>query len=259
MSQGFAVTWQNPDVHLEFNGATVDSSDLKPGTQYDIIARIWNGSFFAPAVNMPVNFYYLSFGIATVQTYIGTTRVDLPVRGAPGHPVFTRQKWTTPNVPGHYCLLIELIWTDDANPANNVGQHNTDVKKLNSPHAAFTFPVRNPARETARIRLEVDSYELSPLRSCEGQPAATAPTPNRKEFLAHRREAVARHARSNFPVPPGWRVGLSEAEMSLGPEEQRDLKVDITTPDAFVGRRGINVNGFKGTILIGGVTLYVEA
>jgi hypothetical protein len=259
MSKGLAVTWQNPDVHLEFNGAVIDSSELKPSTQYDIVARIWNGSFDAPAVNMPVNFYYLTFGIATVQTYIGTTRVDLPVRGAPGHPVFTRQEWTTPNVPGHYCLLIELIWADDANPANNVGQHNTNVKKLNSPHAAFTFPVRNPVQEAVKIRLEIDTYELPAQRSCEGQPAAPAPQPTRKEFLAHRRAALAVHARDSFPVPPGWLVGLSEVEMSLGPEEQRDLTVDITAPDSFVGRQAINVHGFNGTLLIAGVTLYVES
>src|SRR5271167_1900050 len=38
LSKGLAVTWNNPDIHLELGGVVVDSSDLKPSTTYDVIA-----------------------------------------------------------------------------------------------------------------------------------------------------------------------------------------------------------------------------
>jgi hypothetical protein len=89
MSQGLAVTWDNPDVHLELGGVTVDSSDLKPSTTYDVIAPIWNNSIDAPAVNMAVNFYFLTFGVQTVQntsysrTLLSHHRTDLGRRRQP--------------------------------------------------------------------------------------------------------------------------------------------------------------------------------
>ena len=61
LSKGLAVTWQNPDIHLELSGVPVDSSDLKPNTTYDVIARIWNNAIDAVVVNMPVDFSFLSF------------------------------------------------------------------------------------------------------------------------------------------------------------------------------------------------------
>jgi len=61
-SQGLAVTWDNPDIHLERNGVVVNSSSLSPATEYDIVARIWNGSNIAPAIDFPVTFSYLEFG-----------------------------------------------------------------------------------------------------------------------------------------------------------------------------------------------------
>jgi hypothetical protein len=60
MSQGLAVTWDNPDIHLELGGVTVDSHDLKPNTTYDVIARIWNNSLDAVVVGMPVAFSFSS-------------------------------------------------------------------------------------------------------------------------------------------------------------------------------------------------------
>src|SRR5205809_3325151 len=71
MSQGLAVTWDNPDIHLELGGATVPSSSLDPDTEYEVVARIWNGSTQAPAVSLPIRFSYLSFGIGATSTPIG--------------------------------------------------------------------------------------------------------------------------------------------------------------------------------------------
>src|SRR5207245_41991 len=117
---------------------------LLPGHVYRIHARIYNGSLEAPAVGMPVVFSFLTFGIGIVPNQIGVKAVDLPVKGANGHPVETFQDWLTPAAPGHYCIQVYLLWPDDAEPGNNLGQENVDVKKFASP-ATFQFPLRNDA------------------------------------------------------------------------------------------------------------------
>src|SRR5881628_771800 len=96
----------NPDIHLERAGVPVVSSDLDPDTEYEIVARIWNGSNNAPAVNLPVRFSYLDFGIGTVEVPVGWTKVDLPINGAVGHPAIARHPWKTPAAPGHYCVRV---------------------------------------------------------------------------------------------------------------------------------------------------------
>jgi hypothetical protein len=257
MSKGIAVTWKNPDIHLELGGAEVDSSNLKPSTTYDVIARIWNNSLDGVVVGMPVDFSFLSFGIGGTKTHIGTTAVDLAVKGAPGCPAFAHMNWTTPPTPGHFCLVVEFTWADDANPFNNVGQHNTDVKPLNSPHAQFVFPVRNEARVEQQIALRVDSYTLRPPPGCGDRTAVDNPRPTKNEVVARLRRIEAASNPANFPVPPGWTVALDPPALVLGPEEERNVKVDITAPDGFSGQQTFNVNGFAGTRLAGGVSLTV--
>src|SRR2546430_3041302 len=63
MSQGLAVTWDNPDIALYLNGVLVPSSQLASDTEYEIVARIWNNSTDAPVPMLPVAFSYLSFEI----------------------------------------------------------------------------------------------------------------------------------------------------------------------------------------------------
>src|SRR4051794_21787606 len=153
-SLGLAVTWDNPDIHLELPGAPgvhVNSHELAPATEYTIFARVWNGSNHAPAPALPVRFSYLSFGAGTVKHFIGETKVNLPVKGAAGCPATASASWTTPAQAGHYCLQVELIWADDQNPNNNLGQHNTDVKPLNSPRAPFTSAPRNDSPRRRRL------------------------------------------------------------------------------------------------------------
>jgi hypothetical protein len=258
MSQGLAVTWQNPDIHLELGGLPVDSTDLKPATTYDVIARIWNSALDAVVVNMPVEFSYLSFGIGTTKTPIATTAVDVAAKGMPGCPAFARVKWTTPATPGHYCLLVEFTWADDANPFNNVGQHNTDVKPLNSPKASFTFPVRNEARERREVALRVDAYTLPTLPECARQPVVDNPRPSRATVVRRLREIAAAANPANFPVPPGWSVTVAPASLVLAGGEEHDVLVDITAPDGFAGEQTFNVKGFAGRTPIGGVTLTVK-
>lgn len=258
MSQGLAVTWDNPDIHLERGGVPVPSSALLVDTEYDVVARIWNGSNSAPAVHLPVAFAFLAFGIGTVRVPIGQTHVDLPVNGAPGHPAIAHMTWRTPAAPGHYCLQVEALWADDANPANNLGQENTDVRPLNSPHAAFTFPLRNDTLWPQTLRLEADAYRIPARPRCEpGQVAETGAMTD-EEKAAHRRDALARHDRRGHPVPEGWRVAPEPRALDLRPGEQREVTVDITAPEGFAGRQAINVNAFDGERLVGGVTLYVD-
>jgi hypothetical protein len=258
MSKGLAVTWQNPDIHLEQGGVPVDSHDLKPSTTYDVIARIWNNSIDAVVVNMPVDFSFLTFGIGTTKTLIDTTAVDVAAKGMAGCPAFARVQWTTPPAPGHYCLVVEFTWADDANPFNNVGQHNTDVKPLNSPHAAFTVPVRNAERERRAVAIRVDAYTLPDLPECGRLTAVDNPRPSRETVLQRLRAIAEATNPANFPVPEGWTVTVAPAELVLAGGEQRDVVVDVTAPDGFTGERTFNVNGFAGADPLGGVTLTVK-
>jgi hypothetical protein len=235
----------------------IDSHDLKPNTTYDVIARIWNNSLDAVVVNMPVDFSFLSFGIGTKKTHVATTAVDVGAKGAQGCPAFARVQWTTPPTPGHFCLLVAFTWAEDANPFNNVGQHNTDVKPLNSPNAMVTVPVRNPSSERHKIVLRLDAYKLPVLSDCGQLPIANNPRPSPDTVVRRLREIVAAANPARFPVPVGWTVTLDPAELSLEGGEQRNVVVDVTAPDGFIGRQTFNVTGFAGQTPISGVTLTI--
>jgi hypothetical protein len=258
LAQGLAVTWDNPDIQLFKGGVAISSSELLPDTDYLIVARIWNGSSEAPAINLPVDFSFMSFGVGAQTIALGRTFVDLPVNGAPGHPAAAEFVWHTPATPGHYCLLVDLVWADDANPANNRGQENTDVRKLNSPRAELTFPLRNPRPAPRRIRLEADAYELAARPTCEGRSPQKDVRMSEEERKSHLAEARRRAGRGRFPVPPGWTVTISPPSLELAAGEARDIKVEVVAPDGFSGRKSFNVNALAGDRLMGGITLTVE-
>jgi hypothetical protein len=147
MSLGLAVSWQNPDIQILFGGVPVVSAyDLQPNTTYEVVARIWNGSTGGVVSGLVVSFSYLSFGVWTTSTLIGTTVVDLGVKGSAHCPAFARISWTTPAIPGHYCIQVSFVWIDDANPLNNLGQENTQVVIAASP-AQFLFVLGNRTRD----------------------------------------------------------------------------------------------------------------
>lgn len=253
-SLGLAVTWDNPDIQLaraDQPGTPVDSHALDPDTEYIVTARIWNGSNYAPAIDMPVRFSYLDFGIGTVSHPIGQTAVDLPAKGAAGCPAFASVRWRTPTQAGHYCLQVELLWLDDANPQNNLGQHNTDVKALNSPRAAFAFPVRNDGPRRQALRLAADGYAIPRREPCEERPKDD--DRRAREERARRRHDPRRHR-----VPEGWGIELAPERLVLAPGEQVDVRVNLSAPEGFRGRQAINVNAFDHAVLTGGVTLYAE-
>jgi hypothetical protein len=251
MSKGLGITWDNPDIQLFDGNSPVSSHDLGTTKNYTIRAHIWNGSVDAPAVNMLVRFYYLSFGAGTIRNYIGEKFVDVPVKGAVGLPAVAKHVWTTPAAAGHYCIQVELVWPDDANPDNNLGQENINVKKLNSPNATFEFTLRNDSGFRRGLALRADSYELPSKPPCPERPARDGRT---------ERDPYARHRLSSHPLPEGWRIEFQPAdEIVLSPEEEQLITVKVTAPDGFVGRQAINVNAFDGNDLVGGVTLYAES
>ncbi len=253
MSKGLAVTWDNPDIQLFDNsGAAVPSHGLSPLTPYEIRARIWNGSTDAPAINVLVRFYYLSFGAGTVRHYIGEMYVDVPVKGSPLGPAVASMGWTTP-AAGHFCIQAELHWIDDANPLNNLGQENVDIKKLNSPNATFTFAVRNTSARARVLMLRADGYAMPAKQRC----ADVQRPGGRRDPAIAARDPYARHRPTSHPVPAGWTVEFP-GELALRPGEQRDIAVKITAVDGFTGTQPINVNALDGNDLVGGVTLYVH-
>ncbi len=269
MEQGLAVTWDNPDIQLFFNGSPVSSSDLQVDTEYDVVATVYNNSLDGPAVGLPVHFSFQSFGVGAVLTPIGTTVVDLPVKGAPGHPVAAKQVWRTPATAGHYCLKVDLEWFDDANPKNNMGQENTNVGIAQSP-AVFVFPVRNEDTIPKRIRMTVDTYTIPASLDCRKRPEKKEserqnPEKNRKNvFIPVTEEAAnwtlarVRHDIAAFPVPAGWSVTIEPAQFSLAPGAAQQVTVRIDPPDAFRGEKAFNINALHGTDVLGGVTLTVR-
>ncbi|MDP9316912.1 MAG: hypothetical protein M3R24_39665 [Chloroflexota bacterium] len=250
------VTWDNPDVRLEHNGVAVPSYNLQPNTTYDVIAQIWNGSVDAPVVGMPVHMSYLTFGIGTTKTLIGTTTVDVGVKGSQHAPGYARLPWTTPEAGGHYCLQIELDWPDDANPRNNLGQHNTDVKALNSPRATFEFEVHNPGSQGLNYRLIADDYRLLD-QDCSDAPSAT-PEQSTQERQQRLRRTHRLYGWGRFSQPLDWQIIIEPTTFWLAPDETVKVIVVAIAPEGFAGRQPINIHAFTGDTLVGGVTLYAE-
>jgi hypothetical protein len=239
ISLGIPVTWDNPDIYV-FDGTTlVDPHDLKANTRYTVVARIWNSSTDVPVMDLHVAFSYLSFGIATTSNPIGVATTDLNAKGLPGCPAFASIAWTTPATLGHYCIQVLLEPPDDSNWLNNLGQRNIDVAHAHSP-ATATFAVGNhDAARPRTVRFTTDSYVIPPLRPCGDRGA----------------REVDRIAP---PVPPGWAVVLTPAELHLAPGDEQNVQLEITPPAGFSGSLPINVTGWDGTRSIGGVTMTVE-
>lgn len=268
MKMGLSVTWDNPDIQIFRAGIPVAPFDLKPATDYDVRVRIWNGSYAAPALNLPVALSFLSFGIGVSSTPIGIGKADLDVKGGPLEPAFTSIPWKTPALPGHYCLQALLIWPDDANPDNNLGQKNVQVGKASSP-AVFDIQVHNDAAIRRAFDFEVDQYTIPPLDPCvpptppsrnlAGQPAPTRLAESKLRW----KTALAKQGYGRFPLSPGWNVTFSPARPVLDGYQQITLQIAVEPPPGFVGQQAINVHGFaqadnRGRVLAGGVTLLVE-
>jgi len=254
MKLGLPVTWDNPDIVIRKDGIIVPEYDLQPDTDYEIDATIWNNSYEAPVVGLKVVFSFLSFGIGTVSNPIATTFVNLGVKGGVHHPALAKMPWKTPPVPGHYCLQVLLVWIDDANPENNLGQNNLDVVAAHSP-ATFNFRLRNNTHQPNRYSFQVDSYVIPPQETCK----PSIPPEDRVTRAERLRRIRAKHNRADFPVPAGWTVVIEPAEISLNPADEVDIAVAITPPAGFTGTQSFNVNAFYDDKCAGGVSLIVTA
>jgi hypothetical protein len=270
LKQGLSVTWNNPDIQLfepgpgpHDVGPAVASSKLQPDHVYRVRIRVWNGSYDAPAVGMPVRLSYLSFGAGTKSHPVGTAFVDLGVKGSPHSPAYAFIDWKTPPAKGHYCLQARLEWSDDANPNNNLGQENVDVGVAASP-AVFDFALRNRAAKRRRFALEPETYALPDPVPCDKTPYAPQGTRTRREESRARWEvARGEHGAGLFPVPDDWTVTIDPAEPILEPNEEVQVTVAVDLPQATGGRPAtLNVNAFaldgEERDFVGGVTFHVE-
>jgi hypothetical protein len=168
-------------------------------------------------------------------------KVDVGVLGSPNQPAFASWSWTTPSTPGHYCLQVLLDPVDDLNPANNLGQENTDVVAAQSP-AEFKFTLRNNSLQAHRYRLELDAYQIPELPPCD-----SGGRNRERQLEVHRKPAHA--------VPPGFVVQISPSAPTLNPDESIVVSVTVEPPAGFLGRQPINVNAFHEHGFAGGVTL----
>jgi hypothetical protein len=248
---GLPVTWDNPDIVLRRNGVPVVETELLPSTEYEVGATIWNNSYEAPVVGLQVHFSFLSFGVQTVVNPIGTSTVNLGVKGGPNHPAQAKMLWTTPPVGGHYCLQVDFDWIDDVIPDNNLGYNNVHVQEAASP-ATFDFKLRNTTGETRRFRFEVDTYTIPELPEC---PPTIRKRGSRTERL---RQIRARHNRLDNPVPPGWDVEITPPEVTIADNDEVDIFVVFTPPDQFEGEQQFNVNAVYDSSYAGGVSLVVS-
>lgn len=241
MAQGLAVTWDNPDITLFKAGVPVNSAELEPSTTYEVRARIWNNSLEAPVIHMPVRLSYLDFGIGTEPIPIGSVNIDVGVKGSVDQPRFASLLWTTPPTPGHYCLQVLLDPVEDLEPANNLGQENTNVVAAHSP-AVFTFTLRNDTRRARQYRFDLDAYQIPTLPKCEDvKPEGDA----RLEI----------HRRGRHPIPAGFTVQIAPLTPTLDANASIPITVTVEPPAGFLGRQAINVNAFHEQGFAGGVTL----
>ena len=243
MAQGLAVTWDNPDIVLFKGGVPVSSSELETSTTYDVQIRVWNNSLEAPVVHMPVHLSYLDFGVGTEPIPVGSTKVDVGVKGSASQPAFASVPWTTPSTPGHFCLQVLLDPADDLNFTNNLGQENTDVAQATSP-AAFSFMLRNNTKRTRQYRFELDAYDIPPQPEC-GSPGAQHDV------------ILERHRLANHPVPAGFSIAITPDAPMIVPGARVVMQIVVTPPGGFIGRQPININCFHDGGFAGGVTLFV--
>lgn len=249
---GLAVTWDNPDIILLRNSTPVPEGELLPNTDYEIEATIWNNSYDAPAVGLGVEFAFYSFGAATTLNPIGSTTVNLGVKGGANHPARARMAWRTPPA-GHYCIRVKLVWADDFNPANNIGQNNVNVVTPQSP-AVTQFRLKNDTGKPQTYRFEADAYALPAQKDCK------AKIDKSRGNDAKWKEIQGMHNAAGFPVPAGWDIAFTPAEVALTPGAEADITVTITPPAGFAGRQPFNFHAIYGhRHRAGGVTVYVTA
>jgi len=258
-ARGLAFTWDNPDFALidPSDNLAKDPHQLKPHKLYKVRATIHNSSIM-DAVHTTVAFDVLHFGAGTaVVQVLGSIIVDVPALGS----TVAEIDWITPANAGHNCLRALIQHPDDANPLNNLGQHNTDVASPASPTRKLTFHVANQSENEQRFTLEMNAYRLppQPLRPTvprhDGEKYAEAMP---RSSLAYLRRLQEINDFRKFPVPKDLEAKLQHTELVLKPGEEVETSLLVKPPMAGAGRRHVNINVMLDRMLIGGVTAYVE-
>lgn len=248
-SRGIAITWDNPDFRLidSVTNLPVGRFDLKANHRYIIEATIHNNSFMA-AINAVVHFKVMRFGAATgMIDDLGTDTIDVPGAGS----AVAHREWLTPATGGHNCLQAEIHHPDDANPLNNLGQHNTDIAQPASPMRRLRFHVGNPGVARKRYTLALDAYRLPERSKC----AENWRTRQTLEYLRHLQK---QHDRAKFPVPTFLNAKLTHPDVELAPGAEIEVTLELDPPAQGQGVQVVNVNVREGRRLVGGVTAYVE-
>jgi hypothetical protein len=299
MGQGMPVTWDNPDIWLtETDGTPVDSSSLQPNHHYILHGRIWNASF-NPALGVEVRAAYRNWGLGgpwlVVQHDPGSIEhVEILVINPWGHAM-SRFHWHTPAVPGHYCIRVACHHPDDKNPANNVGQENTNIVAGQPGHKLIVpVPITNDSDRAARVLLFADTYKIPPRewgfrletrvrRYGDKPPRERASLKSDLHFLTQKLVPVSRgptnvayayksrapvvEAQQNTPrdLPQGWTLKVDGQaianHVALAPHETRDLQLEIDIPaTAPPGQEvALNLNAVaSNTGHLAGVTLVVR-
>jgi hypothetical protein len=245
-SRGMSYTWDNPDIEIidTTNGSSVGRHDLIASRQYEIRATISNHSSTVWALDTIVLFKVRGFGVnGYMVSNLAPDTVDVPNGGQ----VVARSNWT-PEKSGHFCIVVTIIHSNDANSLNNVGQHNTDVAKSGEAYDLALF-VRNDRNFAMTINMVANAYRLpeTPMR---------AKSFEERNSLRYLRTLQEVNSPKKFPVPEAAGFSCEPSEFNLDPGENRDVRVQLR-PD-FVGQ--INVDALSTTgVLLGGITIVGEA
>ncbi len=117
--------------------------------------------------------------------------------------------------------------------------------------ANFTFKVKNRKKIEDIIRFEADTYTIPPLIDCEEKESSPA--------FTRKYDPLANHRRNNYPITEGWQVKISPEKLILQPNEEVEIKVEISHPAGFEGKKRFNINGFDlQDNLMGGITLLTQ-
>jgi hypothetical protein len=239
MKRGLDVTWENPDfVIFDMAGDVVPSNKLKPTTKYNIQVTIHNHGPMA-AVNTKIDLSVHSFGIQTGVIWGSSTNIlDVPAFGSK-KTIFL---WETPNQIGHICLKATIFHIDDANPLNNIGQHNTNIIKDNE---KLVFKINNFSRMPQQVFFKFDTYTL-PLEPLKAESLEELQGINYLKKL-QKLNKVRPISDDNIDILNGF-----SNEITLKPDTEIEIEVN---PKFFNNNDTLNISAFSANkVLLGGVT-----
>jgi hypothetical protein len=263
-SRSIAIVWDNPDFKIidSVTGVLVNRFDIRPNTKYDVEVTVHNNSTMA-ALDTIVRFEVHSFGIDTeVKEELARDKVDI----APFGTAIARTEWQTPGTSGHNCIRALIHHIDDANPLNNIGQHNTIIALPASLTRKTTFKLRNSNSIQKIVRLETDAYRLPeiPLRPQNFE---------ERDSLNYLHKIQTENSRTRYPVPHYLnpiltimkayenrleKTVITDSVIELQPRQEIEVTLQISSPPSGTGTHSVNVNAYHETYLIGGITAYVE-